>query len=177
VKTPEPAGPVQIFPRGLLGLLQLKGLSSFPTTLNMDYQPVIEMIDWFMETNARQEVAQPNSVVATGGFGFSVFTPAIVVPQTQFWYVVDFNIRANLVAGDTVTNLRPAIRYDNVGPSYGIPDPSSIASGSGAASSVWCGARGFWMPPGSELALHLGAITAAANISFAAEVRFVPLDI
>ncbi len=164
----EPSGPIQLIPPGLLGLLQIKSpAGQNPNVLNADVQPTLEMLDLYLRTN--QEVWGSNSgvtVAVSAPATVVQFSPnAIVVPAQEWWYVHHYSVSALPGAGGFVIaprlgmllNRTGTIRYIVLGPESYIPG-GGITSTTGA---MMFSAKGFWMPPGSELGMYISDVQVA----------------
>lgn len=170
--------PIQTIPFGLLGYLQLKNAGQNPAELVDTVQPVLEMREWYYETNAEVIISALSGLAfipaATVAGNYTLFT----VPNGQFWAILDYNVVINTQAGQTV-NYRH--QYLNA------PAPAGAAHG--LTEYFLFGAnnlkhthmpRSYRIPivgPGSPIGLNFSdLVTAAADIPGTAAVRIARLS-
>lgn len=96
--------PIQSQPQGLLGFLQLKNLGQNPSELPDVLQPVLELRDWYLQTNS-EIVSGTDAAIAAVGVSNN-----LIVPQGEYWFVHDVGLLIQLAAGAT---WRGAICYRN----------------------------------------------------------------
>lgn len=93
------SGPIQTQPAGLLGFLQLKNLGKNPAVLPDSLSCVLEMREWFFETNAVEETVASLNLITNGAAGNrNLFT----VPQGEIWAIIDAVLTVNTAAGQTM---------------------------------------------------------------------------
>lgn len=178
------SGPVQIFPPGLLGLLQLKNQGRNPDKLPDTLQSTIELRDWLFQSGAVDLGAQVGGngslAAAAGAAGYGAFTTnPIVVPVEQYWYVIDYQVEtANLVATDAVafgcaysTYLTGNIQR------YGVGERQPLLQGAAVARRGMAHAHGFFVPPGGQLGVNIEVNDTATSVTYVGYVRYVPLVI
>jgi hypothetical protein len=177
------AGPIQVIPRGLLGMLQLKSGGNNPSQLNETVQPVIDLYPQYKESLAQYQPLG-GIALASGAVGPNFFAPlAIIVPDNEIWWCMNYGIYTGLmpVATDDCV-FAPLMRTTRVG-SIRIElcpnaTPMPVAPSVAAANrQKFAGASGFWMPPGSELGFFISSITAAVTVAFTGDLRYVPCHI
>lgn len=173
-------GPLQVWPPGLLGFLQLKNAGQNPQVLINALSPVLESFEWYMQATQLQ-APYPMSVARTNGqTGATAFTtPAggLVVPQREWWWVDTFTVFAGgLVATDTV-QLVP-ITFDPIaGTLRQVGQEGSQKTGTASTRSVNAFARQFFAPPGSVFGVTASTCETAGTITVFGYVRYTVLPI
>lgn len=155
-----PTGPIQTLPRGLLGLLQLKNTGRNPAFLSDAVQSVIDIDSYYLRNQAHSRLPAPQLAVtgAAGAAAYNRFsTNPVIVPDNECWWVESFTLSMTLGAiGDRITNFQPMLFYNLAATN----DFSFLANEGGYSvtrtaqtvnEGIFVSARGFWMPPGSEL--------------------------
>lgn len=102
------SGPIQTYPQGLLGFLQIKNNGKYPALLPDSLQPVIEQLRWMLETNAESTVGTDAAIAAAGTAMY------LTVPEGEFWCVHDCVANVVLAAAATYVGV-PAYRLGPVG--------------------------------------------------------------
>jgi hypothetical protein len=169
-------GPVQSFPSGLLSMLGLKNTGLYPDKVGSTYQPTIEVLQWIMEGQAIEIGRSADFAGLPLGnqawpAGNSINT------GSEWWYVLDYSIYGNMVAAATsIVGFHPSwiTNYPN-GRSLLVGEPSGIVTSTAAGRRAVAKARGFWVPPTSELAVCLLANETATTQPLVGHVRYVPL--
>jgi len=161
----EPSGPIQVAPAGLLGFLQLKSPAGRnPTVLFDSVQPTIDLFNFWMQSRVIDDTVNTQNLVAGSG-GFTAWSTPIIVPQGETWFITNYSILATLAAGDTVTQMRPIVRYN---PLVGVTPFGRLGTDvatSNAASRIIVAAENFWLPPGAELGIFTTSTVSAGNIA------------
>lgn len=168
-------GPVQVFPPGLLGFLQLKNSGKNPEFLSDIISPSLEYRDWLF--TARQLTVDPNSFIRgflTANRGFFSWTSPLGVPQDEAWWVRSYMIRTQVVPAAESITYRPCWKAAFIGSNYGVGDVVGTAN----AGEVEClGGENFFLPPGAELGVWIKSCTSAAGIQLSVALEYVPLPI
>ena len=175
----QPSGPIQVIPPGFLGLLNLKNLGRLPDTLQGTVQPTVDLEAWWLRATAQDQPQAAQTAVTTGASVVSFATP-VVVPDDETWWVESVMLDTFIpaAAGNLVENVAPIIIYNRNAPlQYGFLAPAVSAAGSAAATTHNLqGARGFWMPPSSELAVYYGRVNVVTNVTFTQYLRAARLS-
>lgn len=166
-------GPIQIFPPGLLGFLQLKNSGQNPSILDGTVQPSLEMLPWLFlgRADSLQVGFAPASI--GGNLSAATFRSDAVssapgtfnVPNSQWWYVHYLDLGFTPGAGATAWSW-PWIGFQmDVGATAkniavatlgGIPNTSSN-------QPFQLSARDFFVPPGSALGFGINVTNAGAD--------------
>jgi hypothetical protein len=159
----EPSGPIQVPPLGLLGFLQLKSPQGRnPTWLEDTVQPTVDQFSMWMQARVDDYPAQSANLPTGTGGNVSWATP-LIVPVGELWWVENYTVMAICAAGDSVTNITPAVRYNFLATStFGRLGDAGSA---GASERTIVSARGFWAQAGQELLFYYGKATSAGNIT------------
>lgn len=172
--------PIQTQARGLLGFLQLKNLGKNPENFPDTLQPVLEQLEWYLQTNA-QDLQRYTVNLAPGVSGFQSFTNpgALLVPPAEWWYVDFFTIRtAVLGAGDGAQFACGMVPQPSVATGVTLTLGPNTGQFSGAARSLAARSEGpFWAPPGAELVIDSSWNSTAATIQYTAMVRYTRLPV
>lgn len=166
---PERAGypktsPLQIWPKGLLGLLQLKNGGEFPQRLASEaLLTQLDLLEWYLESNG-ESFNTGNFGAALGSFGIATLS----VPLGEFWYVTAFSVQSEtLGAGEALQMCATIARGDGGGITM-LGEPGNIAAPGDLA--ICRSARPFFAPPGSSLSgfglRFTGPISVTAGIAF-----------
>ena len=168
----DPVGPIQVMPPGLLNMLQLKSGGTNPDAMRQDVQPVFDLEAWWMRATRLKVAAAygiaigaPNAI--QGFVAFLDGTGLITLGPTarEWWYV--HSATAKAVTTLTATSARMRLGTIEVGgPLTGFDSlvVSDDVLSIGAAESGVLGARGFWMPPSSSLALYVDSVASAGGV-------------
>lgn len=172
-------GPIQVAPSGLLGFLNIKDRGKNPAQLLDEVQGGIDLGEWWLQTNREQISGLQLTVVGGSALGFRSWAGSgpLLVPQDQWWYVLNYSISCAgpVGAGDAIVS-NPAFIYPIAVPqAYGFP---GAVEGQSSLNGSYLRAVGpCWIPPGSEIGQWLGAINVAANISTGGSIAFARLPI
>lgn len=176
-----PSGPIQVIPPGLLSMLQLKSpAGQNPQVLNLDLQPTIELLDWYLLANCENLQALPGVThVTADGPGFKLFTTnPIVVPNSEWWYVHYYTIgTTQLAAGDSMGVLKPMCQFMPGGAANFVTLGTDTCPATPALGAASVGASDFWLGPGTTVGFFLGGIVSAAGITFGGNMTFTRLRI
>lgn len=151
--------PIQTQAQGLLGFLQLKNAGRNPEFLPDEITSVLELREWFWETNRTNQTVPFSATfipAATGTGSFDVLT----VPPGEYWAVLDVDCAANTGAGQALT---ARIEYREPGTrTYGLSDYIVKAANDIRRFSMARSSRIPILPPTTVVGLHIAAITTAA---------------
>lgn len=160
---------VQTYAEGLLSFLGVKNAGQNPHELAKIIDPVIDIAPWMFATRA------VNSLIATGttvaGIGFVPInaTNALIVPNGELWYVIDYRVTATLIAGEDINFSAAYADLNNTG-FYPI---GPGAGGAGISRPSARAERPFFLPSGYRLGAWLAFQTTAATIEMDAQARYV----
>jgi hypothetical protein len=73
---------ISTFPVGLLSLLGIQNDGKYPQSLNANYQPVLDLLDWIGRSNAEELVSFQYPVLASLG---EKTDDLATVPQNEVW--------------------------------------------------------------------------------------------
>lgn len=174
-----PSQPIQVIPPGLLGFLQLKNSGRNPTIFPDELTPTLELFRWYMAAREIElDPALSGINVANGAVGFTVYAPnAIVVPANQMWWVREYSIQTGaLNAADTVS-FQPAWANSTVGVLSVHLEGDNLPplTGTAVTRKGFASARDFFLPPGSQLGIAIGANETAGTVAYSAALRYVVL--
>lgn len=154
--------PIQTQPSGLLGFLQLKNMGKNPAELPDSLQAVLEMREWFWETNSQDLLVGGNITPLTGSTtGVTLFT----VPSGFYWALLDVSYGLSIGAGDS---MEAALVYR--APQGGVQFLNDLVFHDGASAGFTGVGRFFasrsnrivLLPPGTTIEL---AITRVTNVT------------
>lgn len=166
--------PLQIFPQGLLGLLQLKNGGEMPQRLGSnELLPVMDLRRWYLETNA--EIISNNPIVVGAAAG-NVSFGSMVVPAREWWHVSAFFIEAQSIgAGDVATGMQATVIIAAAGVPVPIGERISITGAAGTGAVQFGALCDFWLPPNSGFGANLEAIAGAFNYVPQARITRLPI--
>lgn len=171
-----PLGPIQVLPRGLTGLLQLKTLGRVPDELAGFVQPAMDIGAYYLAAAALVDVVIHGINIGPGAAGPSPFSPGnIVVPNDEVWYVHQYSVEVLLPVGaaEAARNVQPIMYLTSVGTIrwVGLTEQSITVTGNAAAARGGViTARDFWAPPGAQLGFYSGGTESASTIAFNGQV-------
>lgn len=90
------SGPLQTLPQGMLGFFQLKNAGKNPTDMPEVLQPVLELRDWYFQTNNQIMAGTDTAIAAAGTFAY------LTVPAGRMWAVHDVAITGTVAVASTV---------------------------------------------------------------------------
>ena len=180
--------PVNLIPSGLLDFLGIKSGGRNPEFLNPGLLGVINLLDWYAQTNAEEfELTRPAiGPAAPTGLNWTATTPvditvggALVVPQVETWVLLQYEAEwtFNAAAGE-ILNISPAVSISTTGASTVLANSLAGHTASNAAQQL-NGRRAIRMPwfiPGGStlIAFSHGCIT-AGTIAVAGRLRLLRL--
>ena len=165
---PDFRAPLQLLPQGLLGFLQLKNGGQAPQFLLEGLQPSLELQPWYVESNA--EILSANAVAVAGA---GITTSGIVVPQDEYWWLLDYFVEFVFGAGATVSRFQGAVRYNVTQVSFPVADGPALVANDRARTSQMV--RPVLLQPGGELVVYVGAVTGfPQNANFGARIARCP---
>lgn len=152
-------GPIQVYPPGLLGLLQLKADGRAVSNLTDTCGPSLEMAPWWLRAKAELYTTPATGTHAAGGFAtFVPFTVGpIQVPNGEWWYVHDYSVVFTAPGGSTASNIRLAAASTPASAFYGALSDTTIQLA--ATANLLISSKDFWLPPGARLGYYIDAIT------------------
>jgi hypothetical protein len=167
-------GPLQVLPQGLLGFLNIKNNGLNPEWLRNSVQPVLDLQQWWFNTQASDLGSGATVLVADNGTGFNSFTtPQVAVPNGEFWFVTDCTIRTGaLAATDACSFSVGYILPPSPFTTFQLGVRTSASGAAGVASQGIASARMFWLPPGAVLAVaNETNESAGAGITYTLNIR------
>lgn len=161
------SGPVQVFPPGLLGFLQLKNAGNNPSDLSNQISTVIDARDWYFQARMLDAL---NLFGATGAVNVNaaglVQFPVFTAPQTSWLFVDNFSAVCALLAAEYIRAAPVLITFPGVTGQQQLQLGDDVNDVITARARKWsCRSGGFFMPPGSILGLQVYDVVTAGNIS------------
>lgn len=155
-----PAGPIQVQPAGLLGLLQLKSWGQRPDVLQGSVLPNLNMEDWWLRGSLEPLVISAAPVnLGPQPAGFTLIGLS-TLPNNEWWYVHWLNVF--LQGSDATTQVLRAqlgVVYQSNAlgaiPDWTFADVELLNGGGAAPVAGSLTGRGVWVPPGSQLTLGI----------------------
>lgn len=151
--------PIQVQPFGLLGFLQVKNLGQNPQVMPDSISPVMEMREWYWETNSEvQTFSSITAVPSSQAVGQLVL---MTVPDKEYWAILDTSFNVVTAAGQAISYQVIAYLSGNVP----IPLTELVTVGASITAPplpIPCRDRVFIAPPGCRFGLRISAITTAA---------------
>lgn len=166
-------GPIQAQPPGLLSLLGIKNAGRFPDDFGTVLQPTLDLQEWYFQQQL-QDFQFASAAQVAGAVGFlSVAT----VNNLQWLYFDTLTVEANTLTAGDFTAFAPAWRPPSTTITY--TPGETIFSRSPAptvASRAIASARAFWVPPSSQVGLHISQLQlAAGNLVYTVNMRVAVL--
>lgn len=159
--------PIQTQCGGLLGFLQLKNMGKNPAELPDTLQSVLDLREWFFETNA--ELEDQSTIAVSGTTAFT----ALTVPAQQIHAVLDLSAFGTMAVGNS---MRGAFYMQAPGRNPLLISPLvSFVAGEQAQFSLPRD-RIAMVPPGWEIGLSVAAFAGAA-VNFVATKRFCRIQV
>lgn len=159
---------INVFPRGLLDLLQIKGGKSIEN-LTTDLRPVIEMLDMYGAEVTEQQIVS-TTIVAANWLGS---TSTLSVPDDEFWFVFGASASALLATIGDTAQFQVFVRTN--GQTLFTAQNENLHTTVAAFENpalAWTLARPWVLTPGSELAARVlaGAVTADTVLNIVARI-------
>lgn len=175
-----PSRPISSLANGFLTLLGVKNMGKNPEVLLDEVRPVLEMRDWYLNSNIQEAVASAAGV-ATELAGFQ---GSMVVPAGELWWVDALTVRIDSAPASTprILQLAAAMRTNGtkylVGIGADLDQPAGLITGTSFyAPSL----RGFFAPGGATLGATAGLISNVVGgveaYSIRTFARYTPLQI
>lgn len=156
--------PGTAFPRGLVGLLELRGEGRAPYELGDLITPTIDLQE-FYRVGRREQVSAGTAALAVGA---NLFAPTIQVPSNEVWVLEDFTCQIVLGAG-TAVDAASAGQYNQGGITQPF-GPNVAGAGPGEVRTRIDRVR--WLSPGSTLGCFVQSFTGVITATgFATLVR------
>lgn len=180
-------GPIQVPPPGLLSLLNLKNTGRNPERMHDTYTPTLELRDMLLQFNLLDALktlggTPPGVNLTNGQVGARSFSPVLLqVPANEIWWVEEYTVRSVLPAAATEVNQFQAAYFTPLLGSlstYAVGEASPVVTGVAAYSRQNVAvARGFWVPPTSEIGMLVNINDTATSIAYTGYCRYNPLRI
>jgi len=164
-----PSGPIQTFPVGLLGLLNLKNQGRNPRDLTDVVQPVLDLLSMYLQDNI------VSAVNIDAGIGAGITLATSFGPFEDLRWVHNFSVELPLAATDTVNSLYLVLRETAGGITHVISTAAGNITGPDTRFGMYA-PGGFWLRPGCELGYAIGC-AAGSNVQLEATARFTPVVI
>jgi hypothetical protein len=178
-----PSGPIQVIPRGLLSLLQLKNLGRLPDVLLGEVRPQFDIGDYWKQAACDFEgLTLLTNGLPAGSAGLNGYTTALQVANDEVAWVDEYTVEVivPLGAAESCLNVQPAMRIDANSPQgwLGLTDTNlSVTATAARAAQGIITARNFWVPQGAILGYYVGQVNTATNVTFNGRVRWARLQI
>lgn len=166
------SGPVQIFPPGLLGFLQLKNSGANPSDLTATLQTVIEARDWLFQARMLDALNLfGGNASVNAALGVNFFAP-YVVPQNAWLYVDFYTVVASLLAADYIRIAPVVYTFPGIAGQSQLqvgPDVNDLITA--RPRTIQATGRGFFVPPASQFGFRVYDFTTAGSISVTGMIR------
>lgn len=178
------SGPIQVWPRGLLGFFQLKNNGRYPDQMPETLLPTFDLSSWYLNTNAVDFTCTRTGIV-TGDDGQVSWSAAnidggsftsVTVPNDEWWALLEYTCYCVLGAGDTIS-LAPSVKNAPLSQflALGTQTPESTGANRQVTSLLNYAPR--FLAPGSELTATIGNVTAAVSVAVLGAGRFARLPV
>lgn len=180
--------PINVIPRGLLSLLDIKSLGRNPVTLNEGWvQGVLDLSEYYM--SHREYVRAVTAAFSLPGFQAAQIGAFVapfelpVVPNDQVWLVHRYSVRAlnPLAAATTYNGVACAFAQTGTG-SVGAPPVFIISRETDATTAEipacgteWSNPRLF--TPGAFFGVHIESVTIGTGEQFDCAIEITRLRI
>jgi len=159
------SGPIQVQPNGLLGFLQLKNRGANPSQLEDGVQPIIDLGEWYRQTNIETITNRTTGNLARG---LNAATVPIEVPANQWWYVTHAGARSVIPANELLWARLAIMGTQAAAPAMVGPLECNSASGAAVARITELfvySEDAFWMQPGDQIYVYVSDIIGAATVA------------
>ena len=145
-------------PRGLVALLSLRDSGEAPRLLADTIVGTVQMQELFLLQDREVSTGPTNAAPAVGA---NFFTPSVVVPAGQLWYVWEYFVASSPGAGAAIDMAAAAV-LDGLSLMMPLGDYASAA----ATQNVRCRAdHPFWAGPGTEFGFTVRSVTLAPSVA------------
>lgn len=108
--------PIQVFPTGFLGFLQMKSNGKNPYELPSTMQATIELFNWLMQTQQTRAIGTDAAIAAVGNAVYHT------VPAGKAWWVHEVQANIGLAAAATWCGAPSfALQPGGFGPGFDAP--------------------------------------------------------
>jgi len=151
------------YPRGLLGLLNLKSFGETPRDLDAAVGITVDGLPFYLSnilvTGVGQEVAPAigANTLSSGSGGFLDLSAPI--PDNELWWLHEYNVQVSPGAATAIT-MQATVRFDNARSSYAPPVVCTGAAGP-PTFIVPLGKSDILLPPRTSFGFFVQAITGA----------------
>jgi len=155
----SPAGPIQVQPAGLLGLLQLKSWGERPNILQGSVLPNLDMEPWWLRGSLEPLVISAAPVnLGPMPAGFTLIGLS-TLPTNEWWFVHWLNVflQGTTAAAEVLeASIGVVFQSNALGaiPDFTVARTQMLPTGTAPVAGSLT-ARGFWVPPGSQLCLGI----------------------
>lgn len=160
---------INVFPRGLLDLLQIKGGETIKQ-LQTDLVPTLEMLDMY-GAEVTEQVINSETIVAANWLGA---TSILDVPDNEFWFV--FGAAASALLATIGDTAQFQIFVRTTGQTMFVAQNDNLHTSVAAfenPAAVWNVARPWILTPGTELTARVLAGAVAANTTLNIVARII----
>lgn len=162
------AGPINRLPWGLLGFLGLKNFGQYPNQLVESLQPTWDLLELYAGAHGEHVFTGLTQFTATG---FVTGGAAVLVPQTELWYVSQSSSAYATGVGETLSAKHGYI--DGTLMEGMLTQGSTVL----AASQISHAAGSFpvFVGPGTQLGWWIDAFTGSPEGTFHAKILRMPI--
>jgi len=184
------SGPIQVGPPGLLGFLQLKNQGRNPRELVDSFQPTLDLWRHYLDAYAEfDNIAWTFTLTAGGEYHqFSVPTSGGVSlgpDNSEYWWVRGITVNSALLprATDRIQmqiGVRGALASAGivmVGDKNADEQQAAVVAPAPTNWMYTCHARGFLVPPASQIGVFVNANLPVTNCQLDARISYTRLPI
>jgi hypothetical protein len=167
---------------GLLSLLGIRNGGANPPNFGELVVPTFDLDDWYLRAQLRftdpAASYSTNGTITGNAFNFVTNRAAMIVPNSQWWFVDTYWITCQMNAADTLSRIQHMLLLPG---NVVVPVENAFRTSGDAAAPVSVSTHfksaPFWAPPGSELCFTgLGALSLGTSTIYG-RCRYVPLDV
>lgn len=177
------SGPIQVLPRGLLSLLQLKQMGKSPSQLAEVVAPTLDIMEFYRQglfVDQRNFLPSGSATLLFNARNFNGpftnGTETLTAPNNETWYVERFSAIGNIPAADT---CRIALAIASVPAVTVLPvseDVTDVLNARNRTFSI-CARSPFWLPPGWQIGAVVMDVLTGTNISLIASMRAIRIPL
>lgn len=129
--------PIQALAPAYQGLLGLKNMGNLPTDQPDTVQPVISMLDFYLQ-GRRRALSVGTSAVNGASLGFVALATAVAVPQNKTWYVMGGSLILSIAAAQVLAIQAKLYAASSLSAASLLPlsDPVTVGAPNTAATAI-----------------------------------------
>jgi len=176
------SGPIQVIPKGLLGLLQLKQQGNNPSELSNVVASCFDIRELYYQQLVQDQFSLvgglPTENVNPAANGNHAFTTSpLLVPAGFMWLVLQYSIVCNLLAAETIKASCQLITDPALSTPVLLGDSYTDVVTARARTANWRASGPFYAPAGSSIGFVVHDVLTAATISCFGNIRAVAIPI